>query len=38
MIISPDTSSKLAIDAKSIDDLHLMAKQNPDEALQKAAQ
>jgi flagellar protein FlgJ len=38
MIISPDTSSKLAIDAKSIDDLHLMAKKNPDEALQKAAQ
>ncbi len=38
MIISPDTSSKLAIDAKSIDDLHLMAKQNPDEALQKVAQ
>lgn len=38
MIISPDISSKLAIDVKSIDDLHLMAKQNPDEALQKAAQ
>ncbi|WP_297324832.1 flagellar assembly peptidoglycan hydrolase FlgJ [Nitrosomonas sp.] len=38
MIISPDTSSKLAIDAKSIDDLHLMAKQRPDEALQKVAQ
>ncbi len=38
MVISPDISSKLAIDAKSIDDLHLMAKQNPDEALQKAAQ
>lgn len=38
MIISPDISSKLAIDAKSIDDLHLMAKQNPDGALQKAAQ
>ncbi|SFE26524.1 flagellar assembly peptidoglycan hydrolase FlgJ [Nitrosomonas sp. Nm166] len=38
MMISPDTSSKLAIDAKSIDDLHLMAKQNPDQALQKAAQ
>jgi len=38
MIISPDISSKLAIDAKSIDDLHLMAKQNPDEALQKVAQ
>lgn len=38
MIISPDTSSKLAIDAKSIDGLHLMAKNNPDEALQKVAQ
>jgi flagellar protein FlgJ len=38
MIISPDVSSKLAIDAKSIDDLHLMSKQNPDEALQKVAQ
>jgi len=38
MVISPDMSSKLAVDAKSIDDLHLMAKQNPDEALQKAAQ
>ncbi len=38
MIISPDTSSKLAVDAKSIDDLHLLAKQNPDEALQKVAQ
>lgn len=38
MIISPDISSKLAIDAKSIDNLHLMAKQNPDEALQKVAQ
>lgn len=38
MVISPDISSKLAVDAKSIDDLHLMAKQNPDEALQKAAQ
>lgn len=38
MIISPDISSKLAIDTKSIDDLHLMAKQNPDEALQKVAQ
>lgn len=38
MIISPDISSKLAIDAKSIDDLHLMAKQSPDEALQKVAQ
>ncbi|MBS0299477.1 MAG: flagellar assembly peptidoglycan hydrolase FlgJ [Proteobacteria bacterium] len=38
MVISPDISSKLAIDAKSIDDLNLMAKQNPDEALQKVAQ
>lgn len=38
MIISPDTSSKLAIDAKSINDLHLMAKQKPDETLHKAAQ
>lgn len=38
MIISPDISSKLAIDGKSIDDLHVMAKQKPDEALQKAAQ
>ena len=38
MIISPDTSNKLAIDAKSISDLHLMAKQRPDEALHKAAQ
>lgn len=38
MVISADVSSKLAIDAKSIDDLNLMAKQNPDEALQKVAQ
>ncbi|TXI19802.1 MAG: flagellar assembly peptidoglycan hydrolase FlgJ [Nitrosomonas sp.] len=38
MIISPDTSSKLAIDAKSINDLQHLAKQNPDEALRKAAQ
>jgi flagellar protein FlgJ len=38
MVISPDISSKLAIDAKGIDNLHLMAKQNPDEALQKVAQ
>lgn len=38
MVISADISSKLAIDAKSIDDLNLMAKQNPDEALQKVAQ
>lgn len=38
MMISPDISSKLAIDAKSIDDLHLMAKRNPEQALHKAAQ
>lgn len=38
MIISPDISSKLAVDSKSIDDLHAMAKQKPDEALQKVAQ
>ena len=38
MVISADISSKLAIDTKSIDDLHLMAKQKPDEALQKVAQ
>lgn len=38
MVISADISSKLAIDAKSIDDLNLMAKQNPNEALQKVAQ
>lgn len=38
MVISADISSKLAIDAKSIDDLNLMAKRNPDEALQKVAQ
>ncbi len=38
MIISPDMSSKLAVDSKSIDDLHAMAKQKPDEALQKVAQ
>ena len=38
MVISPDISSKLAVDAKSVDDLHLMAKKNPDEALQKVAQ
>ncbi|MCE7915754.1 MAG: flagellar assembly peptidoglycan hydrolase FlgJ [Nitrosomonas sp. PRO4] len=38
MIISPDTSSKLAIDTKSINDLHLLAKQNPDEALHQVAQ
>lgn len=38
MIISPDISSKLAVDAKSIDSLRLLNKQNPDEALQKVAQ
>jgi flagellar protein FlgJ len=38
MMISPDISSKLAVDAKSIDDLHLMAKRNPQQALHKAAQ
>ncbi|PSJ16783.1 flagellar assembly peptidoglycan hydrolase FlgJ [Nitrosomonas supralitoralis] len=38
MMISPDISSKLAVDAKSIDDLHLMAKRNPEQALHKAAQ
>ena len=38
MIISPDISSKLAIDSKSLDDLHVMAKKDPDEALRKAAQ
>ncbi len=38
MIISPDISSKLAIDGKSMDDLQLMAKQKPDEALRKVAQ
>ena len=38
MVISADVSSKLAIDVKSIDDLNLMVKQNPDEALQKVAQ
>ncbi len=38
MIISPDLSSKLAIDGKSVDDLQLMARQKPDEALQKVAQ
>ncbi|WP_074719570.1 flagellar assembly peptidoglycan hydrolase FlgJ [Nitrosomonas ureae] len=38
MMISADISSKLAIDAKSIDDLHLMAKRDPQQALHKAAQ
>lgn len=38
MIISADISSKLAVDSKSIDDLHAMAKHRPDEALQKVAQ
>lgn len=38
MMISADISSKLAVDAKSIDDLHLMAKRNPQQALHKAAQ
>lgn len=37
MVISPDISSKLAVDAKSIDVLHLMAKKNPDEALKSSA-
>ena len=38
MIISPDISSKLAIDARSMDELHVLAKRNPDDALQKVAQ
>ncbi|UJP06446.1 MAG: flagellar assembly peptidoglycan hydrolase FlgJ [Nitrosomonas sp.] len=38
MVISPDISSKLAIDAKSLDDLQVLAKKDPDEALRKAAQ
>src|SRR5690349_509621 len=38
MMISADISSRLAVDAKSIDDLHLMAKRNPQQALHKAAQ
>nr|WP_110382195.1 flagellar assembly peptidoglycan hydrolase FlgJ [Nitrosomonas ureae] len=38
MMISADISSKLAVDAKSIDDLHLMAKRDPQQALHKAAQ
>lgn len=38
MVISPDISSKLAIDAKSLDHLHVLAKKDPDEALRKAAQ
>lgn len=38
MIISPDISSKLAIDARSIDELQVLAKRNPDNALQKVAQ
>lgn len=38
MVISPDISSKLAIDSKSLDHLHVMAKKDPDEALRKAAQ
>ncbi|PXX12398.1 flagellar protein FlgJ [Nitrosomonas ureae] len=37
-MISADISSKLAVDAKSIDDLHLMAKRDPQQALHKAAQ
>lgn len=38
MIISPDISSRLAIDARSIDELQVLAKRNPDDALQKVAQ
>ncbi|GKS68502.1 flagellar protein FlgJ [Nitrosomonas sp. PY1] len=38
MIISPDISSRLAIDARSIDELQVLAKRNPDNALQKVAQ
>ncbi len=38
MVISPDISSKLAIDSKSLDHLHVLAKKDPDEALRKAAQ
>ncbi len=38
MTISLDTSSKLAVDAKSIDDLQLQAKRDPEGVLQKVAQ
>ena len=38
MIISPDLSSKLAIDTKGLDDLHSLVKRDPDQALHKAAQ
>lgn len=38
MIISPDLSSKLAVDSKSLDDLHRLVKRDPDQALHKAAQ
>lgn len=38
MIISPDLSSKLAVDTKSLDDLHRIVKRDPDQALHKAAQ
>lgn len=38
MIISPDISSKLAIDTKSLNDLNGMVKRDPDQALHKAAQ
>ena len=38
MVISPDISSKLAIDARSMDELQVLAKRNPDGALQKVAQ
>lgn len=38
MIISPDLSSKLAIDTKGLNDLHGLVKRDPDQALHKAAQ
>ena len=38
MINSYNISGKLAIDSKSVDDLRLQAKQNPDQALKEVAQ
>lgn len=38
MINSYNVSSKLAIDTKSVDELRLQAKQNPDQALKEVAQ
>jgi flagellar protein FlgJ len=38
LVARPDTSAKLAIDAKSLDQLRTQAKRSPDQALKGAAQ